>query len=78
MDEGGRDAGFDGPPRLPTPANLGSVPAEVWEALTSVAVERKALIPDYPCLTRLDEDDSQGHCRALAQSITRHPAEESD
>ncbi|MCC7047034.1 MAG: hydantoinase B/oxoprolinase family protein [Alphaproteobacteria bacterium] len=38
--------GKDGHPTTPAPSNMTSVPAEVWENLTSMRIERKRLLPD--------------------------------
>jgi N-methylhydantoinase B len=37
---------LDGAPCTPFPSNMTSTPVEVWEALTSTLIERKALLPD--------------------------------
>ncbi|MCC6471793.1 MAG: hydantoinase B/oxoprolinase family protein [Alphaproteobacteria bacterium] len=38
--------GKDGHPTTPAPSNMTSVPAEVWENLTSMRIEHKRLLPD--------------------------------
>jgi N-methylhydantoinase B len=38
--------GTDGVEVLPGPSNMAVVPAEVWESLTGVVIERRALLPD--------------------------------
>ena len=42
----GAAAGFDGEPTLSTPSSNAAIPVEVWEAATSITVERKALLTD--------------------------------
>lgn len=38
--------GMDGAPTTPAPSNMGVVPNEVWENLTSMAVEKRVLLAD--------------------------------
>jgi N-methylhydantoinase B len=37
---------FDGHATTPSPSNMTSVPAEVWESLTSIRIDHKRLLPD--------------------------------
>ena len=39
-------AGHDGADTIPGPSNMAVVPVEVWESLTGMTIERKALLPD--------------------------------
>ncbi|MCC6469920.1 MAG: hydantoinase B/oxoprolinase family protein [Alphaproteobacteria bacterium] len=39
-------AGMDGAPTTPAPSNMGVVPTEMWENITSMTVERRELLPD--------------------------------
>lgn len=38
--------GVDGKETLPSPTNMTGVPIEIWEEMTGMTVERKALLPD--------------------------------
>lgn len=38
--------GLDGAPTMPAPSNMGVVPTEMWEVMTSMTVEKRELLPD--------------------------------
>lgn len=42
----GGKSGLDGQPTTPGPSNMGVVPAEVWESMTSVSVLKRELLAD--------------------------------
>ena len=39
--------GVDGAPATPAPSNMGVVPTEMWENMTSMTIEKRALLPDF-------------------------------
>jgi N-methylhydantoinase B len=38
--------GTDGPATMPGPSNMGVVPTEIWESMTSMTIEKRTLLPN--------------------------------